>query len=241
MAGTKDYDAVPSNNNSATPNGAPEGMAAADVNNVEREIMANVKAGPYVVADLTALKALDSLKQATGNQISLTGLVTAGVGGGIFCYDSASSATADDLEVVEPTDSLGRWLRATGGFNSTFSPTLVGSTGGTATLSTSLGSFNVIEGLCYFSLRVIASSVAGLSGDVRIGNLPKSALAVTGRISGISFGSVNNFTAQDSGTLLGTFLSGTEVVLSDNSGVAIPTSSLTNTTHLDCVGSFQIA
>lgn len=111
MVGTKDYDAVASNNDSPAPNGAPEGMPAASVNNVEREIMANVKAGPYVVADLTALKALDSLKQATGNQISLTGLVTAGTSGGIFRYDSASSATADDIDIVEPTDTLGRWLR----------------------------------------------------------------------------------------------------------------------------------
>lgn len=115
MSGIKDLDAVAANNTSAPPDGAPEGMTAASVNNIQRQQMANMKNDVvYRVPLLVDLKALNSLKQITGNGITLSGLTVVGEGGGRFYYDSASSVTADDNFVVEPTDTLGRWLRDDG-------------------------------------------------------------------------------------------------------------------------------
>lgn len=110
--GIDNYSVTPADNDDAPPNGAPEGMLANAVNNVQRQVMADTKAGtPYTVANVVAVKALDSTKQATGNQISVVGLVTAGTGSGLFRYDSTSVAVGDDVDVIEPTDSIGRWLR----------------------------------------------------------------------------------------------------------------------------------
>lgn len=115
MAGIKDLDAVAGNNDSAPPDGAPEGMLAVEVNNIQRQQMANAKNDVvYRVPLLVDLKALDSLKQAEGSGITLSGLTVVGEGGGVFYYDSTSSATSDDNYVVEPTDTLGRWLRDRG-------------------------------------------------------------------------------------------------------------------------------
>jgi len=112
MAGIKDYSVVAASNTLAPPDGAPEGMLANTVNNTMREMMALMKGGtPYTVANVVAVKALDSTLQVTGNLITVTGLVTAGTGSGIFRYDSASAVAGDDVDVIEPTDSIGRWLR----------------------------------------------------------------------------------------------------------------------------------
>lgn len=43
MAGIKDYSTTPANNNSSPPNGAPENMNASDVNNVIRQVMADIR------------------------------------------------------------------------------------------------------------------------------------------------------------------------------------------------------
>jgi len=117
MAGIKDLDAVAANNNSAPPDGAPEGMDAAAVNNIQRQQMANMKNDVlYRVPLLTNLKALDSTKQITGNGITLSGLTVVGESGGVFYYDSTSSATSDDVNIVTPTDAIGRWIRSDGSF-----------------------------------------------------------------------------------------------------------------------------
>jgi len=112
MAGIKDYSVVAASNTLAPPDGAPEGMLANTVNNTMREMMALMKGDlPPVVANVVAVKALVSAKQVTGNNIYVTGLVTAGIGSGFFRYDSGSAAVGDDIDVIEPTDSTGRWLR----------------------------------------------------------------------------------------------------------------------------------
>lgn len=114
MAGIKDYDGVTAVNNSdAPPDGAPEGMDANTVNNTMREMMLNIKNTPFTVLDLTALKALDITLQTDDSLIALTGLTTAGTQGGLFRYDLASSASTDDIDIVQPTTGVGRWIRVT--------------------------------------------------------------------------------------------------------------------------------
>lgn len=61
------------------------------------------------VSTLAALKALDITNAVTG-QCVLSKV------GGIFFYDSTSTATPDDITVVQPNSGSGRWLAAPGAF-----------------------------------------------------------------------------------------------------------------------------
>lgn len=61
-------------------------------------------------ATLTTLKAITG--QADNESIIMLGYASEGDGGGgIFFYDSASSATSNDITIVTPDSGSGRWLR----------------------------------------------------------------------------------------------------------------------------------
>ena len=107
----KDYSTTPANNNAAPPNGAPEGIAAAAVNDTIRQIMADVKAGvPGVVGTKALMSALDPTKLDEGSSVSLTSRATAGDGGGglfiVTKTNISAQVTTDPEEGVHvPFDS----------------------------------------------------------------------------------------------------------------------------------------
>ncbi len=69
----------------------------------------NVAASTSTIA---TLKAQSVTFLATGTPVYVQGYYTAGDGGGgIFVYNSASSATANDGTIVQPTTGSGRWIR----------------------------------------------------------------------------------------------------------------------------------
>lgn len=65
---------------------------------------------PLSIATLAALKALEALDptHVDGNE------VLCAADGSRWVYNSSSSATGDDVLVVDPTNAAGRWLRAPG-------------------------------------------------------------------------------------------------------------------------------
>jgi len=114
------YSTTPANNNSAPPNGAPEGMAPSAVNNTIREIMADIRSGVVVrVTTKAAMSALDDTKLSAGDRISTDYRATEGDGGGgLFRVTKTSIATeiAADTQggVYIPFDTDG--TGASGGF-----------------------------------------------------------------------------------------------------------------------------
>jgi len=109
----KDYSTTPANNNAAPPNGAPEGMAAAAVNDVQRQVMADVKDGVALTIDTIALlRLVDVTKVSDGNRATVSESATNGDAlGGSFKYVLASTATDDGFNVVAPASGSGRWVR----------------------------------------------------------------------------------------------------------------------------------
>lgn len=110
----KDYSTTPANNNSAPPDGAPEGMPAASVNDTMRQIMADIKAGVYMnlttVAEMTALT---KEKLSDNTSAILGGYTTQGDGGGgAFYWDSTSADTANSGTIFASDEGgVGRWIR----------------------------------------------------------------------------------------------------------------------------------
>ena len=115
-----EYSTTPANNNAAPPNGAPEGMAAASVNNTMRQIMADLKGGVPVIVNTKALmSALDDAKLSENTAIQTLGLTTIGDdAGGLFRVTKtniSTEVTADPGGGVHiPFDSDG--TGASGGF-----------------------------------------------------------------------------------------------------------------------------
>lgn len=109
-----DWSATPANNNAAAPNGAPEGMAAASVNNTIRQIMADIKAGVSFNVDTIALMtALDVAKLGSNGLTFVAGYHSLNDGGGGFFYwDSASLLVANSGTIIEAdVGGTGRWIR----------------------------------------------------------------------------------------------------------------------------------
>lgn len=115
-----DYSTTPANNNSAPPNGAPEGMAAASVNDTMRQIMADIKDGvALTLVTKAAMSALDASKLSEGSVVRTLAHTTFGDGGGGFFRVTkltiATEVTADTQGGVHiPFDSDG--TGASGGF-----------------------------------------------------------------------------------------------------------------------------
>ena len=121
-------------NNSASPNGAPEGMAPSGVNDTIRQIMADVKTG--VIPSVATVADLRNLVLTTATDISpyvyLAAHTTAGDGGhGVFrpVTGAAPSTYVDDNgTIIVPTGGNGSaaWLRINDGY---ISPQMFGAPG----------------------------------------------------------------------------------------------------------------
>ncbi len=123
----------------------------------------------------------------------------------------------------------------------TFTPTLIGSSGGVATTSQAQGMYVKIGTLVWFNLRIVASSVAGLSGNIRIAGLPFTAASFFGR-NLAQIGGVANLTGYTVSTVASFVSSATAViVITDSSGIALPTTALTSTTQFDANGVYMAA
>lgn len=115
-----DYSTTPANNNSAPPNGAPEGMAAASVNNTMRQIMADIKGGvPVMGATNAVMSALDADKLSEGSVVQTLSRSAFGDNAGgtyrVTKLDISTEVTADSEGGVHvPFDSDG--TGASGGF-----------------------------------------------------------------------------------------------------------------------------
>jgi hypothetical protein len=95
------YSTTPANNNSAPPNGAPEGWAPSDVNNTVRQIMTDVA----VEAQVNAVKVLASVAGTN----TITGSMTpdlAAYSAGLFVV-ATPAATNTSATVTLNIDSLG--------------------------------------------------------------------------------------------------------------------------------------
>ena len=116
---------TPANNSDAPPNGAPEGMLAAAVNDTIRQFMADVKGGVSIfVATKSDMSALDLTKSDEGNTVILGGHTTNGDGAhGLFkitkldISTEVSNDTAGGVFVAPDSDNTG----VSGGFIRQFS------------------------------------------------------------------------------------------------------------------------
>jgi len=109
-----DYSTTPANNNSAPPNGAPEGMAAALVNDTMRQIMADLRSGVDArVVTIAAMTLLLKTTLTTGLVVQVDGYAAQGDnGGGRFFFDASSTATANGGTIFETDEGgTGRWFR----------------------------------------------------------------------------------------------------------------------------------
>lgn len=123
-----------------------------------------------------------------------------------------------------------------------WTPTLIGSTGGTAT-TTGAGRGTKIGRLVHLQGDVTASDVSSLTGEARIGGLPYPAHGTdVGRVK-VHLSSVANVTGHDQGTLLGTFVrfGESEIRIAENDGVAIAVSVLTNTSGFSFYVTYEAA
>lgn len=122
-----------------------------------------------------------------------------------------------------------------------FTPTLIGSTGGTATLSTASARFTKIGRLVYVQGRVTASDVSTLTGDIRIGGLPYPAHSTQAGRVGVKLSDVSNVTAHTLDTTHGTFVGNGDsfITIANNSESAIATTALTNTSGFDFTAIYE--
>lgn len=112
--GIEDYSTTAANNNSAPPNGFPEGMAPSAVNNAARQVMADIRTW-YETAEWTDLG--DTITYVSGTEFSVVGDLTAtyeearrvrAVGsstGTIYGVISASSFSSPNTTVTVVWDS----------------------------------------------------------------------------------------------------------------------------------------
>lgn len=76
--------------------------------------MPNISLWTRVMVEQSQTQTLGALKSITASTYGVANGVFAFVPGlGLFQYSPASSATADDINVVQPTSGTGRWLRVT--------------------------------------------------------------------------------------------------------------------------------
>jgi hypothetical protein len=84
---------------------------------VQRDVGTNNLTGsatgaPVKVATITALKAVAVARMSSGQQVEIAGYYLAGDGaGGVFQYNSGSSASDNGGTIIAPTSGSGRWLR----------------------------------------------------------------------------------------------------------------------------------
>ncbi len=115
-AGASSWDTTAASNNSAPPDGAPEGMASSGVNDVMRQIMADARAGYGLVAETEA--ALKAWTVKGGYAIVIGNSAALDQSPRVYKWD-ASDTTADDGEIYLIPDDIthpaaGRWIKVDG-------------------------------------------------------------------------------------------------------------------------------
>lgn len=103
----------------------------------------------------------------------------------------------------------------------TFTPTLGGTTAGTATYSTQVGNYTRIGNRLFFDIRIVVASLTGSSGSLRIGGLPYT--IGTGNGNGAAIGYYNNSNLGSNFGIVAHPSSGnTYIVLSKTSATGAP-------------------
>lgn len=108
------YSRTAASNNSSPPNGAPEGMAPGAVNNVIREVMADIREGvDYTTNTVATMTALDKDLLVNNDVIKTRGYAAIGDGGGgLYYWNSSSTATAAQGTVIASDEGgNGRFIR----------------------------------------------------------------------------------------------------------------------------------
>lgn len=89
-----------------------------------------------------------------------------------------------------------------------WTPTLIGSTGGTAAMSTQVGNYAVNNGVVTMWGRVVTTSLAGLTGNLRVGGLPVTPINAADDFGVCSFGTITGWTAPAGFSFLGGMMNG---------------------------------
>ena len=112
----EDWSTTADNNNSASPNGAPEGMLPSGVNNTIRQVMADVRADLMTVAETQA--ALKGWTVKGGYAMVLGASTSQDQQPTLYKWNSTSSATDNATTILIPDDQgqddNGRWVASTG-------------------------------------------------------------------------------------------------------------------------------
>ena len=163
---------------------------------------------------------------ATGDVTVKTGNLVIGTSGKGIDFSADGNAGGMTSEVLDDYEQ------------GTFTPTIIGSTGGTATTTTQSGLYTKIGNLVTLNFRVKASSVAGLTGSIYISGLPFTGAGNPGRTApSVGYAAINGY---DAGTVGGTYYgnSSTNIVVTNNDGSVIPVSALYSTSQFDMVLSY---
>ena len=180
-------------------------------------------------ANFTAART-DAAQSFTGDQTLSTGNLVQGTAAKGINFTANTPAAG-------MTSQLLNWYE-----QGTFTPTVLGSTGGTATYSYAGGIYTRIGNVVTFKLRVTCASVSSMSGQARIGGLPFTCDSSAGRTKVLT-DLPNGLTGYTTITsVIGTFVIAgtTEIALADPSASIIDASNYTNTFSIDINGSYTV-
>lgn len=105
---------------------------------------------------------------------------------------SYSRGNGSPLPTIQAGATLGFSDRTSNGMKGTFTPTLIGTSGGTPSYVTQKGRYSIGEGRAFVEVEIEISAVNSLSGNIRIGNLPYPMSNTTGTDAGAS-GSIGRY------------------------------------------------
>ena len=122
----------------------------------------------------------------------------------------------------------------------TFSPLVSGSTGGTATYFANSGMYTRMGNIVYFRLRVNCATVSSMTGNAQITGLPFTIKTGDGRnvVNPDAPQGLTGYTT--TGSIGGTFVSGSVILLADDLSNIISATAFTNTFGIDITGVYNV-
>jgi len=202
----------------------------------------------YTSAFFTSIATEYVGKLVKGDTISVRSSQNSGADEDLYLGDSDAQFTIMRIADVTAGDTSG-FLYATadnGGLISaeesgTFTPKIVGTTGGTdPTQNVQSGTYYRLGKLVFINLRVSISSVNSPTGNIIITGLPFVPVFINRLV--VSVGSLTNVTGYDLGTVLGSFLGnlggGGMLYLANNTGSGISVSALSATSSIDVTATY---
>lgn len=122
----------------------------------------------------------------------------------------------------------------------TFSPTVSGSTGGTATYFENSGMYTRMGNIVYFRLRINCATVSSMTGSAQITGLPFTCKSGGGRniVNPDAPQGLTGYLTNSS--IGGTFVSGSVILLADNLSNVISAAAYTNTFGIDITGVYNV-